>query len=88
MGRIFNIYFEHEGHSYSALVTIAGKKDCDETRVNISNGNIQIQLPNGRLILPIVEVLHRVSVSAHNGHDEGAMRITDSISLQLLNTSW
>ena len=50
MGRIFNIYFEHEGHSYSALVTIAGKKDCDETKVNISGGNIQIQLPNGRMV--------------------------------------
>jgi hypothetical protein len=88
MGRIFNIYFEHEGHSYSALVTIAGKKDCDETRVNISGGNIQIQLPNGRLVLPISEVLHHVSVAAHNRQEEGPMRITDSISLQLLNTSW
>ena len=88
MGRIFNIYFEHEGHPYSALITIAGKKDCDDIHVNISNGNILIQLPNGKLILPIVEVLHRVSVSASQGHDEGAMRITDSISLQLLNTRW
>jgi len=88
MGRIFNIYFEHEGHSYSALVTVAGKRECDEVRVNISGDNIQIQLPNGKLILPIAEVLHRVSVSATKGQDEGAMRITDSISLQLLNTSW
>ena len=88
MGRIFNIYFQHEGHSYSALVSVAGKRDCDEVRVSISGENIQIQLPNGKLILPITEVLHRISVSATKGQDESVMRITESISLQLLNTSW
>jgi len=88
MGRIFNIYFEHEGHSYSALVTVAGKRDVDDIKVNISGENIQIQLPNGRLVLPISEVVHRVSVSAAKGQEEGAMHITDTISLQLLNTSW
>ena len=88
MGRIFNIYFEHDGHPYSALVTVAGKRDCDEVCVNISGGNIQIQLPNGKLILPISEIIHRVSVSATHGHEDGLMKITESISLQLLNTSW
>ena len=88
MGRIFNIYFEHEGHSYSALVSVAGKRDCDEVRVNISGENIQIQLANGKLILPISEVVQRISVSATKGHEESTMHITDSISLQLLNTSW
>ena len=88
MGRIFNIYFEHEGHSYSALVTVAGKKECDEIKVNITGDNIQIQMSNGRLMLPISEVLQRVAVSASTGREENTMHITDSISLHLLNTSW
>ena len=88
MGRIFNIYFQHQGNSYTALVTVAGKRDCDEIQVNISGDNIQIQLANGRLILPISEVLHHVTVTGSKGRNEGPMRITDTISLQMLNTSW
>jgi hypothetical protein len=86
MGRIFNIYFQHEGHAYSALVTVTGKND--DVKVNTSGGQIQIQLRNGRLSFPISEVLQRVTVGASKGRDESMMHITDSISLQLLNTSW
>ena len=88
MGRIFNIYFQHEGHSYTALVTVAGKRDCDQIQVNIAGDHIQIQLTNGRLVLPISEVLHRVSVSSTKRGEDGPMKITDTISLQMLNASW
>lgn len=88
MGRIFNIQFQHEGHSYTALVTVGGKKNGDDVKVVASGGNIQITLRNGRLVLPITEVLHRVTASHLKGHENNTMQITDSISLQLLNTNW
>ena len=88
MARIFNIYFQYEGHSYSALVTIAGKKDHEDVKVNTQNGNIQIVLRNGRLLLPISDVLQRVTAAHRKGREVSTLHITESISLQLLNTSW
>lgn len=87
MARIFNIYFRHEGNSYSALVTIGGKKDHENVSVTTQGGQIQITLSNGRLMLPISEVLHKATASHRKGEDAGAMQITDTISLQVLNTS-
>lgn len=88
MARIFNIYFQHEGHAYTALVTIAGKKDNEKVQVTAAEGYLQILMANGRLIFPISEVLHRVTASHSQGSDDSTMHITETISLQLLNTSW
>lgn len=88
MARIFNIYFQHEGNSYSALVTVAGKRDNDQVKVTTGNGTIQIMLRNGKLTLPISEVLQRVTASHLKGRDDSTMHLTETISLQLMNNAW
>jgi len=88
MARIFNIYFQHEGRAFSALVTVAGRQENNDVKVTTTANHIQVQLKNGRLVFPISEVLSRVLAARVRGRDEGTMHITETISLQLLNTSW
>lgn len=89
MARVFNICFTHKGNSYTALVSVAGKPE-DNEKVRIISGDEQIQiiLPHGRLIFPTSEVLQRLAVGKQQGDTNAVMKITNTISLQLMNTSW
>lgn len=89
MARVFNICFTHKGNSYTALVSVGGKpEDNEKVRIISGEENIQIILPHGRLIFPTSEILQRLTVEKQKGITNAVMNITDTISLQLMNTAW
>lgn len=87
MARVFNICFEHEGKSYTALVSLNGKEDSS-VNVTCNSDTIQIILPTGRLIFSIADVLQRMYVTADKNSSNSTFYVTPNISLQLLNTGW
>lgn len=87
MARVFNICFQHNGKSYTALVSVNGKEDAP-VRVTTSTDSIQILLPSGRLIFSIVDVLQRMHVPSNRTSSNSVFYVTPNISLQLLNTDW
>jgi len=86
MGRVFNICFQHNDKTYSALVSINGKEDTS-VKVATNSDTIQIILPTGRLIFTIADVLQRMHVTTNNSGSD-TFYVTPNISLQLLNTDW
>lgn len=50
MARIFNIYFSHEGSSYSAMVSIRETPFFTEYTLNNFDENILNQLPTNKII--------------------------------------
>jgi hypothetical protein len=88
MARVFNVCFEHQKKSYTALVSISGNhEDNSSVRVTTNNETIQILLPSGRLVFSISDVVQRILTLPHSDKNV-TLYITDHISLQLLNTKW
>jgi hypothetical protein len=87
MARVFNICFDHQGKSYTALVFVNGTEDSS-VKVTTTSDTIQILLPTGRLIFSVVDVLQRMYVTADKNSSNSVFYVTPSISLQLLNTDW
>lgn len=87
MARVFNICFDYQGKSYTALVCINGTED-PSVKVTTTSDTIQILLPTGRLIFSVVDVLQRMYVTADKNSSNSVFYVTPSISLQLLNTDW
>ena len=83
MARVFTIYFQHKGKSYSALISVNGK---DDTSINViaNRDSIEIHLPAGRLIFSIADVLQRLFVSSEKSRSNQVLYITENISFQLL----
>jgi hypothetical protein len=77
MARVFNISFQHKDKSYTALVSVSGKQEEAPIQVISNNDNIHILLPTGRLTFAV-----------EKGSKNTTVYITDSISMQLLNTDW
>lgn len=86
MGRVFNISFQYNDKSYSALVSVNGKED-NSVKVTTNSDTIQILLPTGRLIFTIADVLQRMHVTTDKSGSD-TFYVTPNISLQLLNTDW
>lgn len=86
MGRVFNISFQYNDKSYSALVSVNGKED-NSVKVSTNSDTIQILLPTGRLIFTIADVLQRMHVTTDKSGSD-TFYVTPNISLQLLNTDW
>lgn len=87
MARVFNICFQYEGKSYTALVSLNGKEESS-VNVTCNSDTIQIILPTGRLIFSIADVLQRLYVTADKDSLNTSFYVTPNISLQLLNTDW
>lgn len=87
MARVFNICFQHQGKSYSALVSVCGQEDSS-VGVRTSQDSIQILLPTGSLSFSIEDLLQRLYAAREKGSQNATFHITNSISMQLLNTDW
>jgi hypothetical protein len=86
MARVFNIYFNHNGKSYSALVSVNGKEDAS-IKVMSNNDRIQVLLPTGSLSFSIADVLQTMYATM-NQTSNATFHVTPNISLQLLHTDW
>jgi len=87
MARVFNICFNHQGKSYTALVSVNGKDDSS-VKVTTNTDTIQILLSTGNLTFSIADVLQRMYAVAKKTPSNTTFYITPNISLQLLNTEW
>jgi hypothetical protein len=84
MARVFNIGFNHQGRSYSALVSIRSEGEkTGQVNVNVYDDHIQIILPYGNLRLMIQDIIR--AISQRGDQDNLIMQVTDHISLHLLN---
>lgn len=89
MARVFNICFQHKGVPYYALVSVSGNDDNDQSvQVSTTSEQIQIQLPSGRLLFSINDVLQRLLATHHREQQNAVLYVTRNISLQLLNNAW
>jgi hypothetical protein len=86
MARVFNVCFQHNDKSYTALVSVSGKEDSS-VKVTTNSDTIQVLLPSGRLIFTIADALQRMHVCADKSRTN-TFYVTPNISLQLLNTDW
>ena len=87
MSRIFNVCFDHKGHSYTALVSVSGAKN-ENIRITTYDDKIRVLLPTGNLVFSISDVLHLLFTSRQKDPNNGTVYITENITLQLMNTEW
>ena len=87
MSRIFNIRFDHKGHSYTALVSVAGKQN-ENVKITSYDNKISVVLPSGNLIFSVSDVLQRLLASRQKDPNNATVYVTENISLQLMNMNW
>jgi hypothetical protein len=87
MSRIFNLSFDYNGRSYTALVSVAGNED-ENVRITTYDDKIRLMLPAGNLVFSISDVLHRLLASRQKDPNNATVYVTENISLQLMNTNW
>ena len=87
MSRIFNISFPYGESIYNALVIVKGGDESTFVSIRVDQGQIQLNLPHGRLIFPIVEVVKYFAGLRRQNVKNMVMPITDSISLHLMNNN-
>jgi hypothetical protein len=85
MSRIFNISFDHKGHSYAALVSVSGEKDTGRINITTYDDKIRLILPNGTLVFSISDLLQLLVKQRQSDPRNEIVHITENITLQLMN---
>lgn len=86
MARVFNIGFNHQGKTYSALVSVKNEENDKGVDVRVYDEYIQINLPHGDLRLMISDLVR--CILDNKNKDNMVLNVTDHISLHLLNPTW
>ncbi|HEY0356390.1 MAG TPA: hypothetical protein VGC29_09310 [Flavisolibacter sp.] len=86
MSRIFSISFPYRNSVFNALITMKGGDDQSTVSLRIENEFLHLLLPHGKLSFRIDEVVSYFTKPG-NGQNDLVLPITETISLQLLNTT-